>query len=375
MSKPIIYLDYNATAPVRPSVREAMLAAMELPLNPSSVHRYGNEAKHRLEQARKVIAESVSAFPNEVIFTATGTEANTMVLRGFPDRALLVSDTEHASVARTASLLGAAVIKSEDGIVVTETLDAMLANLGRPALVSIILAGNETGIIQPMRELAAVAHRHGALIHCDAVQAYGKIPLDMGLLGVDMMTISAHKVGGPVGIAALILRNDIAIKSLLVGGRQELGRRAGTESIALASGFAALAKDVASCAESPRIRALRDRLETSIGAEHVVGQGAERLPNTSLLLMPGVTSEMQLMQFDLAGFCVSAGSACSSGRIEPSQVLLNMGYAREMAGSAIRVSFGWATTEAEIDAFAEAWLKLHGKLGVKGTETQQKRAG
>lgn len=375
MMKPPVYLDYNATAPIRPLVREAVVEAMDVPLNPSSVHRYGNEAKHRLEQARKTVAESVSAFANEVVFTATGTEANTMVLRGFQGRALVTSDTEHASIAKTASLLGAAVIKNKNGIIAPEALDTMLANLGNHSLVSIILAGNETGIIQPMRELAEIAHRRGALIHCDAVQAYGKISLDMGLLGVDMMTISAHKVGGPVGIAALILRNDIAIKPLLFGGRQELGRRAGTESIALASGFATLAEEVASCAESPRIRALRDRLETFIGPEHVVGYEAERLPNTSMLLMPGVTSEMQLMQFDLAGFCVSAGAACSSGRIEPSQVLLNMGYEPELAGSAIRVSLGWATTEAEVDIFAAEWKKLHQKLGVKGAAAQQKRVG
>lgn len=362
MSKPVIYLDYNATAPMRPAVREALLAATELPLNPSSVHRYGAEAKKRLETARRSIANALSVFPNEIIFTASGTEANALALRGFPDRPLLTTNAEHASIGKTAALLGAAILPvASDGLANPAKLDDMLTHLAHPALVSILLANNETGIIQPMRDLADVAHKHGALIHADAVQAFGKIPLDMGLLGVDMMTVSAHKAGGPVGIAALVLRNDLPIKPLLAGGRQELGRRAGTESIALIGAFAALAEEAATCADAKRMAALRDRLEQHIGIEHVVGAGADRLPNTSMLLMPGVSSETQLMHFDLAGFCVSAGSACSSGRIEASHVLQAMGVGE--AACAIRASLGWATTEDEINAFADTWAALNRKLG------------
>lgn len=370
MSKPSIYLDYNATAPMRPSVRSAIYEAMELPLNPSSVHRYGSEAKKRLETARKTIADTLSVFPNEIIFTATGTEANTLVLRGFPDRPIITTTIEHASVAKTASLLGAATAKVfNHGHIILPMFEKMLENCGRPALVSVILANNETGIIQPIHEITEIAHRYGALVHIDAVQAYGKIPLDMGLMGVDMMTISAHKAGGPVGVAALVLRNDIPIKSLMVGGRQELGRRAGTESIALISAFAVLASEVGHCPDSPRLAALQKRMELRIRERspflQPVAYGYPRLPNTSMLAMPGVTSETQLIHLDLAGFCVSAGSACSSGRIEPSQALLAMDYDVKTAGSAIRVSTGWNTTEAEIDAFTDCYIALYEKLGDK----------
>ncbi|MBA4274967.1 MAG: cysteine desulfurase [Alphaproteobacteria bacterium] len=363
MSKPSIYLDYNATAPMRPSVRTAIYEAMEFPLNPSSVHRYGSEAKKRIEQARKTIADALSAFPNEIIFTASGTEANTLALRGFPDRVILTSNAEHASVAKTASLLGAATLPVDNkGLLSPAALDAMLTQLKRPALVSILMANNETGIIQPIRELADIAHHHGALLHADAVQAFGKIPLDMGLLGADMLTISAHKVGGPIGIAALVLRNDLPIKPLLLGGRQELGRRAGTESVALISGFATLATEVAQAPESANLETLRQTLELAVGHEYVVGSDVERLCNTSMLLMPHVPSETQLMHFDLSGFCVSAGSACSSGRIEPSHVLQAMGLSKEQASTAIRVSLGWANTTADIEAFSLCWKQLHERL-------------
>lgn len=365
-----VYLDYNATAPMRPAVRESMFEAMQWPLNPSSVHRYGAEAKKRLEAARKIIAHAVSAMPNEIIFTASGTEANSLALRGFPDRALITSTVEHASVAATASLLGAATAKvANDGIVMLPQLESLLANLGRPALVSVILANNETGIIQPMREIAELAHRYGALVHCDAVQAFGKIPLDMGMLGVDMMTISAHKVGGPVGVAALVLRNDLPVKPLLVGGRQEWGRRAGTEALPQIVGFATLAEAVMYCPESKQLAALQQRLERRLSEYspllQAVGSNVSRLPNTSMLTMPGVSSETQLMHFDLAGFCVSAGSACSSGRIEASNVLKAMDFAPQAATEAIRISTGWNSTEAEIDAFAGCWLSLYEKLGTK----------
>lgn len=370
MSKPSIYLDYNATAPMRPSVRSAIYEAMELPLNPSSVHRFGSEAKKRIEQARKTIACALSVFPNEVIFTASGTEANTLALRGFPDRVILTSNAEHASIGKTASLLGAVTLPVDNkGLLSPTGLDAMLTQLKRPALVSILMANNETGIIQPIRELANIAHRHGALLHADAVQAFGKIPLDMGVLGVDMLTISAHKVGGPIGIAALVLRNDLPIKPLFAGGRQELGRRAGTEPVALITGFATLATEVAQAPESGRLRTLQQALEAAIGPEYVIGSDVERLCNTSMLLMPHAPSETQLMHFDLSGFCVSAGSACSSGRIEPSHVLQAMGLSKEQASTAIRVSLGWGSNSADIEAFAQCWKQLHKRLATNQRQT------
>lgn len=365
MSQPIAYLDYNATAPLRPEAKQAMLNAWELPLNASSVHRYGAEAKKRLESARKTIADSLSVFPNEIIFTASGTEANTMVLRGFA-RPILTSSTEHASVAQTGAQLGAAHVRVDaSGILNLAELDEKLKALGTPALVSVILANNETGVIQPLREVADIVHAHGGLLHADAVQAFGKIPLDMGLLGADMLTISAHKVGGPVGVAALVLRNDLPIKPLLLGGRQELGRRASTESIALIQGFAAIAALGAGTTESKRLASLQTQFESAIGHAHVVAQASPRLPNTSMCIMPHVSSETQLMHFDLSGICISAGSACASGRIEPSHVLQAMGISRKEAGNAIRFSVGWATTEAEVMLAASVWQALHAKLSSK----------
>ncbi len=344
-----LYLDYNATAPLRPQVRARMLELLESPANPSSVHAYGRAAKKTLEDARKLIAEAISAFPNEVIFMGCGTEANATVLRGFPGRRVLVSAVEHSSVLKNAAPL---VMVDANGIVDLPALDALLAG-SPPALVSVMLANNETGVIQPVQEIVAICKKHGALLHTDAVQALGKIPVDFTSLGVDAMSIAAHKMGGPVGAAALVLRQDIAITPLLVGGGQELGRRAGTENIAAIGGFAQAVDMI----DLPRMTALRgwlDRLEASVGGMAVFGNAVPRLPNTSCIALPGITQEVLLMKLDLARISVSAGSACSSGRIEPSHVLLAMGVDKALAGSAIRISGGWDTQESDILRVTEA---------------------
>lgn len=361
MTRPTTYLDHNATSPLRPSVAAAMDEIAHLPLNPSSIHSMGRESKKRLEDARKAIADAISVFPNEILFTASGTEANNMALRGFPERALLVSAVEHASILKLAEQLGASILPvDENGLLRLDILDAQLAALNRPALVSIQLANNETGVIQPISDITAITRKHGALLHCDAVQALGKIPLDMGLLGADMLTICAHKAGGPVGIGALVLRNDLAIKPLLIGGGQELGRRAGTESLTQIVGFAALMHDV-----HPYTSDLREHLEAEILAYApnaiIHGKATPRLPNTSNIAMPGVSSETQLMDFDLKGICISAGSACSSGRIAASHVLNAMRAAE--AASSIRISLGWNTTPEEVELFLEAWKALYDRLG------------
>lgn len=363
---PNIYLDYNATAPLRPEVLAAMHEVEGFALNPSSIHAAGRQAKKLLEDSRKTIADALSVFANEVLFTGSGSEANNMVLRGF-DRPLLVSAIEHASILKTGSLLGADTLPVDgDGIVKLDILEKKLAALGKPALVSIMLANNETGVIQPIAEIADIVHAYDGLLHTDAVQAIGKIPVDFGLLKVDMMTIGAHKVGGPVGIGALILRNDLAIKPLVTGGGQELGRRAGTEDVVKIAGFATLMQIVASCPEAKTMSALRDGLETYLKAEvptaHVFGSNVQRLPNTLQISMPGVRSETQLMHFDLEGFAVSAGSACSSGRLEPSHVLKAMGISEETASCAIRVSLGWNSHENELKSFASAWKSAYERL-------------
>jgi cysteine desulfurase len=367
----MIYLDYNATSPLMPAVKAAMEALGDAPLNPASIHSAGRLAKKHLEDSRAAIAQAVGAFANEVLFTCSGSEANNMVLRAFAgERPLLVSAVEHASIGKTAGLLGGAVIPVDsNGVVNLGALESMLEALSRPALVSVMLANNESGVIQPMAEISRITHAHGGLVHSDAVQALGKIPVDWGLLGVDMLTLCAHKAGGPVGAGALLIRNDLPIKPLITGGKQELGRRAGTENVHAIVGFAELARQVAHYPDAKKWLAWREWLVGEIKAAApeaiVCGAGAERLPNTLQITMPGVTSETQLMNFDLAGFAVSAGSACSSGRVAASSVLLAMGMDEKTAGTATRISWGWNSTQADIEAFAEAWKAMYSRLCVK----------
>lgn len=362
----MIYLDYNATSPLLPSVKAAMDALGTAPMNPASIHTAGRAAKKHLEDARAAIASAVSAFPNEVLFVGSGSEANNMVLRAFAGtHALLVSSTEHASIAKTASLLGGAVVPVDgNGVVKLDVLEQMLSALGgKPALVSIMLANNETGVIQPIADIVKIARAHGALVHTDAVQALGKIALDWGMLGVDMLTLCAHKAGGPVGAGALLIRNDLPIKPLLIGGKQELSRRAGTENVPAIVGFAQMVKDVAACPDAAKWLEWREWLarELLIAAPDavVMGQSAPRLPNTLNISMPSVKSETQMMNLDLAGFAVSAGSACSSGRVAASASLLAMGIAPEIAECALRISWGWGTTKEDIEAFAAAWKSTY----------------
>lgn len=359
-----VYLDYNATAPLRREVISRMNEVMAEPRNASSVHRYGREARKILEDARCSIGECISVFHREIIFTASATEANHWALNAFPGRRVLASTVEHSSVLKAlppwgGGLGGGTIPVTSDGIVDLATLDRMLADTPN-ALVSVMLANNETGVIQPVADIQALCTKHEALFHCDAVQAPGKIPLDAGLLGADLITLTSHKCGGPVGAAALVVRGKLALQPLLRGGGQEGNRRAGTENVAAIAGFAQameLAQDLSPMKE---LRGWLDEMEAdlSAGGAVVFGQKAPRLPNTSCLALPGKSQEVQLMHFDLAGLAVSAGSACSSGRIEPSHVLMAMGISPERAGSAVRVSGGWGTQKADMDAFAKAWKNL-----------------
>ncbi len=365
----MIYLDYNATAPVRPNIAAAMAAVMGQPLNSSSVHSSGQQAKKLVEDARTAIAHALGAFPNEVLFTASATEANNMVLRGFAEsHALLVSAIEHPSVGKLGKLLGADTLAVDGhGVIKLDLLEAKLKALGeRKALISVMVANNETGVIQPIADIVKIARQYGALVHSDAVQALGKITLDWGLLGVDMLTISGHKAGGPVGAAALLIRNDLPIRAMLVGGGQELGRRAGTSNVPAIHAFGLLVKEVANCPEAKQWAEWRDALQADLQAAapeaRAFSAEAARLPNTLCISMPDVESGTQLMNLDIAGFAVSAGSACSSGKTEPSPVLLAMGVSAEEAQNALRISLGWATTRAELEAFAAAWKKLCARL-------------
>jgi|CXWL01.1.fsa_nt_gi cysteine desulfurase len=359
-----IYLDYNATTPLRPQAFAKMQEWLQVPANASSVHSFGRAAKKQLEDSRKAIAEAISAWSNEIIFTGSGTEANITALRGFPERRLLVSTVEHSSVLRSAKNADAVYIPVDNnGLINMAVLDSMLAENDQPALVSVMLANNETGVIQPIKEISEICKKHGALLHSDAVQALGKIPVDFSLLGVDMLTLSAHKCGGAVGSAALVIKNNISIKPLLNGGGQELGRRAGTENIAAISAFSAAVEEI-DLKHMHKLRAWLDEMEAQILANGgiVFGKDAQRLPNTVCVAMPKANNEVQLIDFDLNGYAVSAGSACSSGRIEKSHVLLAMGVSPELTSSAIRVSAGWNTAEDEIKKFTQAWLKLADRL-------------
>ena len=375
-----LYLDHNATTPVRPEVAEAMARALGLPGNPSSVHAEGREARKALEHARGQVAALLGARPEAVIFTSGGSEANATVLApGFADcdgtascsrdpaELLLFSATEHACVRdghRFPADRAEAIPVDADGLVDLAWIEDRLARLRaeRPdarALVSVHLANNETGVLQPLREIAAIVHRHGGLLHADAVQAAGKIAMDMGDLGADVVAVSAHKFGGPKGVGAIVLRTpalDLADK-LVRGGGQERGWRAGTENLPGIVGFGAAAEIAARnlASEGERLTGLRARLESGIkglrGDLVIFGERAARLPNTTAFAAPGMKAETALIRYDLAGIALSSGSACSSGKVRRSHVLTAMGVDPAMSEGALRASLGWTTSEADIDRF------------------------
>ncbi len=358
------YLDWNATAKLRPEAREAVLAALETGGNPSSVHGAGRGARRLVEQAREQVAALVGVMPREVVFTSGGTEANALALAPALGDVLLVSAIEHPSVrsgGRFAALEEIPV--TADGAVDLEALQRRLAGVSRP-LVSIMLANNETGVVQPVAQAAEMVHAAGGLLHVDAVQGPGRIACDFKALGADLMTLSAHKIGGPQGVGALIKRDALDLEPQLKGGGQERGARAGTENVPGIAGFGAAAAAVSRRwrDEAARMAALRDRLEAGIKAiapqAVVFGEGASRLPNTTLFAVPGVKAETAVIALDLEGVAVSSGAACSSGKVTPSHVLAAMGVPAGLTRGAIRLSLGYSTTRAEIEAFLKAWAKL-----------------
>lgn len=357
-----IYLDYNGTAPVRPEAVEKMREILSRPSNPSSAHSFGRAARKELEDARKVIAEHINAFTDEIIFTGTGTEANVTVLNGFPARRILVSTVEHSSVLKARDGVTKIPV-DENGLVKLGALEKLLAADSQPALVSVILAGNETGVVQPIAEVAAICKKYDALLHSDAVQALGKIPVDFGKLGADMLTVAGHKCGGPIGAAVLVARRGLPFQPLMKGGEQEMNRRAGTINVAVVAGFAK-AIELFDLDHMKRLRGWMDAMEKEFekNGAIVFGKKAPRLPNTARVAMPGVANETQLIDLDLKGFAISAGAACSAGRIEASHVLVAMGVPEETAKCAIRISGGWATTEKNIQDFTAAWKQTCDRL-------------
>ncbi|HTP92612.1 MAG TPA: cysteine desulfurase family protein [Xanthobacteraceae bacterium] len=370
------YFDWNATTPMREEAQRALADAMAVVGNPSSVHAEGRSARRVVEHARDDVAALVGARPADVFFTSSGTEANMLALtpaietvgeRRVRDR-LLMSAIEHSSVRTGGRFPRDAIFDipvGGDGQIDLDALSDAVAKASRP-LVSIMLANNETGVLQPVAAAAAIVHAAGGLLHVDAVQAAGRIPCDMGALGADLLTLSAHKIGGAKGVGALVRRgDDIHIADPLIrGGGQERSMRAGTENVAgiAAFGAAAAAARNGRAVEAERMSALRSALEAglkTISPQAVIfGAGAERLPNTTLFALEGVKAETAVIAFDLEGVAVSSGAACSSGKVQPSHVLAAMGISPALLRGAVRVSLGWTTTEADIERFHSAWRKL-----------------
>jgi cysteine desulfurase len=382
-----VYLDWNATTPLRPEARAAMAAAWDLAGNPSSVHAEGRQARRLVEDARVAVAAAVGADPRNVVFTSGGTEANALALTpglrrhaGQAVERLIVSSIEHASVLSGGRFFGediAVAGASDSGVVDRDHLRALLE--GPPALVSVMLANNETGALQPVTEIAELVHGAGGLLHVDAVQAFGKTPIDIKVLKADLLSISAHKVGGPKGVGALVLAEGVAgLEALVRGGGQELGRRAGTENVPGVAGFGAAVRVAMAGLDSEvaGMEKLRLRLEEGLRQTRgvfVFSQKVPRLPNTTLFAVPGLKAETAVIGFDLEGIAVSSGSACSSGKVQPSHVLEAMGFGPELAKGGVRLSLGWSTTVAEVDRCLEAWRKLSGTLLKHSDETQLER--
>jgi cysteine desulfurase len=358
------YLDYNATAPMLPEVTQAVAAAMTYFGNPSSVHAAGRRARAVVEEAREAVATLVNASPQHVIFTSGGTEANALALRGLRQgcAGVLASAIEHPSVLAHVSESDRIAVDL-NGFIDFADLERRLSALGGPALLAVMLANNETGVLQPLARVVALARRYGARIHCDAVQAAGKIKIDMKALDIDSMSLSAHKFGGLKGAGALVIRAGVDLAADMLGGGQERRRRAGTENVPGIAGFGAAAREAVRLLEDmPRIEGMRDDMERivlhSAPQARIFGKDVPRIGNTTCIALPGVSSETQVMRLDLAGVAVSAGSACSSGKIAPSHVLLAMGVDPTEAKAAIRVSLGWNTQPNDVMAFIKSWLPL-----------------
>jgi cysteine desulfurase len=372
------YLDHNATSPLRSEARAAMARAMEIDGNPSSVHGAGRAARARVEAAREQVASLVHARAQDVIFTGGGTEANALALWGAVHGALeaearitrlFVSAIEHDSVTANSSAIAEripgvrlqTIPVTRTGVVDTEALRVLLREGKGRAIVAVMLANNETGAIQPLEQVAKFAKEAGALLLVDAIQAAGKFEINFAALGVDYLTLSAHKIGGPQGVGALIVKEGAPFAAQILGGGQERGQRAGTENVVGIAGFGAAAEASLRGLESlTRVAFLRDRFEHGLKqiAPDAIVFGENRLGNTSNFALPGIAAETAVIALDLDGVMVSSGAACSSGKVKPSHVLRAMGVSEDLARSALRVSFGWNSTDEDADAALASLHKL-----------------
>jgi cysteine desulfurase len=375
-----VYFDHNATTPVDPSVLEVMTRVLRQEFgNPSSIHHFGQQAKGVLDDARTAVADLIKAEVSEVVFTSGGTEADNFALRGVAEamevtgrKHLVASAIEHEAVLTTFKALArrgwSTTLLPVDttGVVTPEALEAALTD--KTAIVSVMHANNEIGTIQPIDELARIAHRRGALFHTDAVQSVAKIPVDVRALGADLLSLSAHKFNGPKGAGALWIKRGTRVSAILTGGKHERNRRAGTENVAGIAGLGAAATLAAGklTAEGSRLSALRDLLETEVLARvpgsEINGARDRRVPNTTNISFDGVEAESLLIALDLEGIAVSTGSACSSGTLEPSHVLRAMGFPSHRTQNSIRLSLGAGNTDAEVDYFLSKLPAVVGKL-------------
>jgi len=367
------YMDCNATALLRPEAEAAIVRALHSGGNPSSVHALGRAARRQVEDAREHVRDLVNAPKSaQVIFTSGGTEANALALIGSGRAKVFAPRTEHPSVLSARD--GMITLRVDgQGLIDPFELEEMFAGGGDDVLVSVMLANNESGVLQQVEGIVKIAHRYDALVHTDAVQAAGKIDIDFQSLGVDYMSLSSHKVGGPQGVGALIVANGAPLQAVQPGGGQEGGKRGGTENVPGIAGFgaAAVAAKAGLGKDMARVKALRDTLEAGVmniaPDAQVISALADRLPNTSLIVMPGVESDTQVMAFDLAGICVSAGSACASGKAKASGVLTAMGVPGDLAKCAVRVSLGHTNTDNEINTFLSVWKDLYQRSSAKRT--------
>jgi len=360
--KQFVYFDHNATTPITADVASIISDTLALGGNPSSVHSSGRLARQKVEEARDKIARLAGVGASEVVFTSGGTEANNLVFRGVKCEHIMASSIEHDSVLDATDDIEQLRV-DRNGLIDLDALEERLDKTHGQVLVSVMLANNETGVIQPVAKVSKVAKKYGALVHTDAIQACGKIKFDKSTLGVDFISLSAHKIGGPQGVGALIVNEEVPFDPFMRGGGQERGRRAGTENLPGIAGFGVASENIGDLAHVTKIRELRDALEASIkqiAPEAIVfGENVDRLPNTSCIFMPGLSNETQVIKFDLKGIMISAGSACSSGKVQASHVLRAMGVDDGVASNVIRISLGNGNTMQDVDYFTSEWEKMY----------------
>ncbi|MBT5156674.1 MAG: cysteine desulfurase [Rhodobiaceae bacterium] len=380
-----VYLDYNATAPLRPEARDALLAALDIG-NPSSVHHEGRQARALVETARQDIAAMVGAHPETVIFTSGGTEACNLALnlRQAPNGKIgriLVNAIEHSAVleaAKQSDLPVEIMPVTPQGVLDIAALEALLQE-ETPALVCLMLANNETGVVQPVAQVGALVKAHGSLLFCDGVQAAGKTPIQMIAMGIDALSLSGHKLGAPMGVGALVTRPSVVVPPQLIGGGQELGRRAGSENISGIAAFAAAARSAMAGLEAfQNLASQRDSMEAALLAAqpevHIFGREVTRLANTSCFALAGLSSETLVMGLDLDGLSVSAGSACSSGKVSRSHVLEAMGVPPHISQAVVRISLGWQSHTEDTDKLVAAWCRLAARRDPKQRDVTQTTA-